>query len=150
QLNSGQSQQSVAASFWLSPEHRGLQVDSYYLRYLKRPSDTAGRQFWVNRFVNDGLSESQVQLGFLTSQEYNTTNASDTAFVTALYRDVLGRAPDTAGQNFWVQQLQQGSSRQDVATAFLTSAENFNLVVESDYVNLLHRASDASGKQFWV
>src|SRR5262249_48180226 len=132
----------VASAFWLSSEHRGQQVDSYYQRYLKRAADAAGRQTWINAFLS-GQSEVEVQIAFASSAEYSLQNSSNSAFVTALYRDVLGRTPDTNGQNFWLQTLNSGASRKSVATAFLTSVEYQNVVVEGDYRALLGRASDA-------
>jgi autotransporter-associated beta strand protein len=72
------------------------------------------------------------------------------AFVTALYRDVLERAPDTVGFNFWVQQLQAGATRAAVAFAFETSPEYAGLVVDTFYLTFFGRPADAAGQTFWV
>lgn len=72
------------------------------------------------------------------------------AFVTALYRDVLGRLPDPGGFSFWVQQLQAGASRATVALAFEISLEYRTLEVDQFYRALLHRAADAAGEALWV
>jgi len=140
----------VAAAFWLSAEHRGLEVDSYYQTYLHRTESAADRQFWVNRFTNGGLSEVQMQIAFLTSAEYQATHPDNAAYVQALYQDVLGRAPDTNGQNFWQSQLQNGNSRANVAQSFLTSQEGQMVAVNQLYTNLLNRPSDSNGLAYWV
>jgi len=44
-------------------------------------------------------------------------------FVSLLYQNVLGRAPDAAGLNNWVTQLENGTSRAQVLLGFSESAE---------------------------
>jgi hypothetical protein len=78
------------------------------------------------------------------------TSTPNEAFVTALYRDVLKRAPDTAGFQFWVEQLQAGATRATVANAFETSAEYRGLEVDQFYDTFFHRSADPSGRGLWV
>jgi hypothetical protein len=50
---------------------------------------------------------------------------TDTGFVDALYQNVLGRLPDQAGLNFWLDQLEhQGQTRAVVLVGFAESPEN--------------------------
>jgi hypothetical protein len=50
---------------------------------------------------------------------------TDTGFVTAMYENVLGRAPDQAGLNFWLGQLEGGGqTRAVVLVRFAESPEN--------------------------
>jgi hypothetical protein len=67
-------------------------------------------------------------------------------YVTALYRDVLGRAPDAAGLAFWVGGLQSGWTRQQVAQGFWESAEHRGLQVDSFYAAYLGRHADPAGR----
>jgi hypothetical protein len=156
QLQSGaQSRQQIASAFWLSPEHRSLQVQQYYQQYLHRSADPTGLTFWTQVF-NGGQSEIQVQERIIASQEFQNANASDTAYITALYQDILGRAPEAAGLAFWQSQLQTGSSennrspRQNVALGILTSDEARLIVINHYYNTLLHRGPDPAGQQFWL
>ncbi len=48
-------------------------------------------------------------------------------FVTALYNNMLGRAPDAGGLAFWVGQLTSGASRGRVLADFTNSDENRNV-----------------------
>src|SRR5262249_21196783 len=50
-LQSGASRQQVAAGFWASPEHRGIQVDGFYATYLHRAAEPAGRAGWVHALL---------------------------------------------------------------------------------------------------
>ena len=49
---------------------------------------------------------------------------TDTAFVDALYLNVLGRLPDQAGLQFWTDQLSHGTTRAVVLVGFAESPEN--------------------------
>jgi hypothetical protein len=53
---------------------------------------------------------------------------ADSAFVTTLYEEILGRNPDVAGFDFWVQMLARGVSGAAVASAFWNSPEHRVLV----------------------
>jgi hypothetical protein len=53
---------------------------------------------------------------------------ADCAFVTTLYEEILGRIPDIAGFDFWVQMLARGVSEAAVASAFWNSPEHVVLV----------------------
>jgi len=72
------------------------------------------------------------------------------ALVASLYHDILGRAPDTSGWNFYTSQLNAGVTRDAVAQTLLTSPERFGNVVDSLYDTYLHRRADAAGRQHWV
>jgi autotransporter-associated beta strand protein len=75
-------------------------------------------------------------------------------FVTELYLNVLERPSvkdiDTAGLNFWVQQLENGATRAAVATGFLQCAEYRGIEVKRYYLTFLDRNPDPAGQQFWV
>jgi hypothetical protein len=90
------------------------------------------------------LKEIQTRIGPIVA----TGDVQD--LVTALYLDVLGRAPDAAGLSHWVAQLQSGSSQQQLAQAFWQSAEHRTLEVTSYYDTLLKRTPDAVGLTQWV
>jgi hypothetical protein len=59
-----------------------------------------------------------------------TVNPAD-AFITAVYRDLLGRPVDAAGLNFWRSYLKSGGSRTAMASQILTSGEARNRLVNS-------------------
>jgi Domain of unknown function (DUF4214)/SdrD B-like domain/Aspartyl protease len=148
-LYQGVSRDQVADAIWQSAEHRGLEVDRYYAVYLNRPADAAGRANWVNAFLH-GASETQVQAGFVLSAEFQAANASNAAFVGSLYVSILGRTPDVDGQAHWLQALQGGARRDQVALGILTSGEAYQRVLDRYYTDFLHRAPDPAGEQSWL
>ncbi|MBS1150766.1 MAG: hypothetical protein H6Q89_2464 [Myxococcaceae bacterium] len=51
------------------------------------------------------------------------SSAGDAEFVTGLYRDLLGRAPDAGGLQAHLKGLETGMSREEIRNVFLTSPE---------------------------
>jgi hypothetical protein len=119
-LEAGGTRQQVAAGFWDSPEHRGLEVDQFYATYLHRAADPAGRAYWVDRLMA-GTSEAEVANGFLTSEEYGLSHPTTVGYLFGLYGDVLGRAPDADGLDAWLRAAQGGLSPTALADGFLRS-----------------------------
>jgi len=64
---------------------------------LGRPADPGGLASWVG-VLNAGWSDQQVLEGIMGSAEfYGHVGGTPSAFVTALYADLLGRGPDAGG-----------------------------------------------------
>jgi hypothetical protein len=124
-------------------------VDQYYAAYLHHAADAAGRAYWVGQFLA-GASETDIQTDILTSAEYQAAHAADDAFVAALYQDVLGHAPDTAGQAAWLNALHNGQSRQDVSQGLVSSVEKDLEVIDALYRSVLGRPADSAGEQNWL
>ena len=81
---------------------------------------------------------------------------TDSSFITSLYNNVLHRAPDAAGLDFWTNGLQNGTSRSSILDSFQKSNEALGInngdssFLTSLYNNVLHRAPDAAGLSFWT
>jgi Domain of unknown function (DUF4214) len=71
-------------------------------------------------------------------------------FVSQLYQELLGRAPDAAGLADWDARLRGGATRQQAAAAFWNSAEHRGLQVDGFYATYLGRAADAPSRASWV
>lgn len=65
------------------------------------------------------------------------------AEIEKLYTDILGRAPDPAGLEFW---KNSGQSAADIAKQFKATPE---AQVAAIYQNVLGRAPDAAGSAYW-
>jgi uncharacterized delta-60 repeat protein len=150
QLFLGYSRENVAYDIERSQEYRTLVVEGMYHAYLGRQADTAGLNTFVS-FLGNGGTDEAVKAMILGSPEYfaraGSTNA---AFLTAVYRDVLGRAVDPTGQQNWTNALNNGASRSAVAAAIVTSTETYQDVVESFYHQFLRRAADPFGLNLFV
>jgi hypothetical protein len=149
QLQGGATRQQVVAAFWTSPEHRGLEVDQFYATYLHRAADAAGRALWVSA-LEGGMSERDVAANFLTSDEYRQAHADTKAYLTGLYTDVLGRAPDADGLAGWQAAVGAGLSPAALADAFLGSEEAARQAVDQCYADYLGRDGSPAEVAGWV
>ena len=101
------------------------QIYRVYRATLDREPDYNGHQNWTQALIG-GQSLESIVTGFVNSREFQDTYGatSNSDFVTLLYNNVLGRAPDDAGLAFWVGQLNGGSmSRAEIVIGLSESAE---------------------------
>ena len=101
-------------------------VARLYEAALDRLPDQGGLNFWIDA-VQDGRSLAELAQGFLGSNEFASRFgdvSSNAAFVDRLYQNVLGRAGEAGGREFWVDTLNKGTGRAEVLVAFSESAEN--------------------------
>jgi hypothetical protein len=134
---------------WDTSDSLGRRVDQLYQSILRRPADISGKAANVAKLAS-GASENDLALTLLTSAEYASRHASNSAFVDGLYRDVLGRSADAAGRASWVALLDQGRSRADVAKSFLTADERYLKQIDSFYSAYLGRAADTGGRNSFL
>ena len=71
-------------------------------------------------------------------------------WVSHLYRDILGRAADTAGVAGWDAALRSGMTRAQVSAAFGNSLEQDRHVVDADYVTYLRRNASPADISGWA
>src|SRR5262249_662405 len=106
-LDQGQATRAqVAQLITGSDEYRSILVKDAYRALLGREADPGGLNFFVG-FLRSGGTVAQIKAVFLGSAEYfqNRAGGTNDGFVTALYRDVLGRAADAGGRQFFNQVL---------------------------------------------
>lgn len=68
-------------------------------------------------------------------------------YVVRVYRDVLGREPEAAGRDLFVQRLDWGLPRGEVVRQVLRSEEAAGRFVEDAYRRLLNRGPDEAGRR---
>ena len=105
-------------------EHQGL-VFRLYQAALDRAPDASGFAGWTTLLDDHRGSTVDVAQSFMNSSEFRTKygNLDNAQFVTRLYANVLGRAPDAEGLAGWVGGLDAGSSRAQVLEGFAESSE---------------------------
>jgi hypothetical protein len=106
-------------------------------------SDTVGMGYWISR-MDHGTDIKQVSREFMVGGDGTGqaefvrmygSNPSDTDFVTQLYKNVLGRAPDAEGYDFWmnamlsVPESNKLAMRAQIMIDFSDSPENIAKVV---------------------
>lgn len=118
----------------LSSEAR--EVALIYEAGLNRAADEPGLNFWIRAFEGSlpgggaPLSLREISQAFLDSPEFEDSIGdpdviSDFALVTGLYENVLDRAADEPGRNFWLSVLDRPDvDAADLLIAFARSTEN--------------------------
>lgn len=82
-----------------------------YVAYFNRAADAEGLFFWADKLA-EGMDIKTIANYFSQSAEASTLypNTVDTsAFVMAVYANVLGRTPDAPGAAFWTSNLASGA-----------------------------------------
>ena len=111
----------------------------YWAFFLREP-DLGGLDYWVSNY-HHGMSLDTIAQSFATSSEFKNTYKSltNTAFVNLVYANVLVRAPDSAGRNYWVDQLtNHGLLRGTLMAKFSESSEGIRVIAPETDVVLLY------------
>jgi hypothetical protein len=146
-LAGGVSRPAVVGAFVRSEEAAVHTVASLYRRLLGREADAAGLAGFAAA-LERGAAEEDIRAAIAGSAEYfgRVNHAFHGAYLTRLYRDVLGRPADPGGLAFWTGLLDQGAWTPDqVAQAFVGSQEYQTLVVQRLYARYLGRPADPGG-----
>ena len=86
-----------------------------YVAYFNRAPDAIGLNFWGTAF-SGGTSLEEMAALFIDQPETRETYSeglSNEGFATAVYDNVLGRVPDQAGFDFWLNALNSGGVGRD-------------------------------------
>ena len=156
--------QTVADAFFDSQEYRarpmtltGL-VMALYGALLARAPDPAGLAQWTGLFREGRVD---VARSFIGSTEFQglvpdrRNPALVTPVVTRFYTAILGRAPDPAGLQSWVDYIVTTLDLEGTAVTFLTSSEfETRPLTSRDFVEILYgaffgREPDPSGWDAW-
>jgi hypothetical protein len=98
-----------------------------YQAAFNRTPDSVGLGFWINA-LDAGTTLTSVAQGFVNSGEFKDAygaNLSNRDLVTKFYQNILHRAPEAGGLDFWAGVLDShGAGVADVLGAISESAEN--------------------------
>ncbi|MCU1455407.1 MAG: hypothetical protein JWN46_3553 [Acidimicrobiales bacterium] len=70
-------------------------------------------------------------------------------YVCHIYWDALGRQAESGGFTYWVNLLDHGTPRLQMATSYLRTPEARHVLVDRLYVFFLGRHGDAAGVSYW-
>jgi uncharacterized repeat protein (TIGR01451 family) len=137
-------------------------VQNLYRELLGREPDSDGDTFWVDYVTahNNSAGHMQAAQGFMNSAEYKEH------YITCVYENFLGRAPDAGGLQFWTQKMgNPGTPGQNtgsaderyIVAAFLGSDEFYiksgntpQSWINAVYEDVFGRAADGQGAAFWM
>ncbi|HJT33913.1 MAG TPA: DUF4214 domain-containing protein [Pirellulales bacterium] len=149
-LLAGQPRLVITEPLASSPEHLRLIVTQAYQSILGRAPDSAGLNYWTAA-LGRGVSDEQLAATMIASDEFFHAAGSDNrAWVDAMYLKLLGRTADSDGEAFWLNAMNHGQSRLQVALAIATSPEHEGSIVSADYAQLLHRTGSPAEINAWV
>ena len=127
-----------------------------FLGPLQRDPDFAT---WSSMFaqMQGGVTRAQVLASIMSRPDYQSVygKLTDLDFVTALYQNILGRAPEAAGLNFWLTVLKFGVPRSTVLDLFVTSPEYDPRAASRVKANLMYfaflrRTGEPAGLNYWT
>jgi hypothetical protein len=114
----------------------------YFGTYLRIP-DYGGLLFWTGEFQSGRRSFNDIATAFASAPEFvarygNPTNRN---YVNLLYQNIIGRAADQAGSDFWTGQLDSGvRTRGQMLAAFTESPEYKAVRAAEIFVTLQYAA----------
>lgn len=122
-----------------------------YQQLLGREADVTGLDFHIGRLAAGGdRSRKAFTYAMLFSVEGSRQE------VRRAYQNLLSRAPDAAGENYWTEHL-QGRGVLDLRVLLMSSDEYHRgsggtdaAWLESLYLDILGRASDETGRTYWL
>lgn len=102
------------------------EISRIYTAAFGRYPDKGGLNFWIDKF-DQGLPIDDISQRFLESPEYEASygDLNNTAYVEALFLNVLGREGEEAGVDFFTRLLDDGrDDRAGVLSTIADSDEN--------------------------
>jgi len=104
-----------------------LSIARLYQAAFDREPDTGGLNFWIDEWEENQTSIGSIANSFYISEEFMLTygGLSNDEYVNLLYQNVLNRAPDVGGFDFWTNNLDQNiETKAEVMVQFSDSLEN--------------------------
>lgn len=103
-------------------------VSRLYTKALGRGYDIDGLNTWCNRVCDKEWSIMDVSTtGFFNSPEFINKKLDNSDYVKVLYETFFDREYDQTGYDYWMDQLKNGKSRNEVIRGFANSQEFSNL-----------------------
>ena len=149
-------------------------VKRMYTVALGREAEKDGLRYWTERLKNEEIAGAGVAYGFICSEEMKVRRLSDGDYVDILYRTFFNREAEQEGRAYWMQKLEEGSTREFVLSGFVNSPEFSDLcdryeiargTMQADgssvyrpnvrefvlrlYTNVLNRRGETMGVEDW-
>ncbi|MBC8165865.1 MAG: DUF4214 domain-containing protein [Bryobacteraceae bacterium] len=130
QATSSGSNAELAVNFFNTPEFAlgGRLIAAIYVALLQRDAEYAGWQFQRGILADSLATQVPLVGNFLNSSEFRLKfgTQDNTEFVRFIFTSILNRSPTPSELAFRLNQLQTGTSRQQMAADFLVTPEFIN------------------------
>ena len=142
-------------------------IQLLYKKILGRDADDSGLNYWILQ-VQKGRTATSIAKYFFDSPEFKNLSLSNEEFIKRAYSTLLNRDPDPAGIKYWLGQMEEGVSKEQIFYGFAFSKEFQNLAgntykilpfnqddqlkafVGRFYNFVLERDADESGRGYWI
>ena len=86
-------------------------VTELYIASFNRAPDSAGLEYWLNEMDNNHWTPQMVAKSMFMQPEANELYGDNDLdnFINSVYKNVLNRAPDSAGVDYWKKELLSGN-----------------------------------------
>ena len=159
----GRRPEASGQQFWMDKVNEGVPTDDIRKAFSTSPERQQkealrGQVDTYNNLLaaraNEEYNKTLPPANMMPGGKYGRADIANQ--VTQNYQDLLGRAPDQAGLDFWTNRGLEGAKLNDIKNAIGTSNEYFNLHPESIsgnvsnlYKGVLGREADQPGLDYW-
>ena len=105
-----------------------------YTECLGRDPEEGGLKFWSLGLTNLELTGKQAAHEFFFSKEFNDFNLDNEGLLTRMYKTFMGREPDDDGMNYWLGEMKNGMTKEQVFECFVNSTE-FTQICKDDAID---------------
>jgi hypothetical protein len=140
---------SVATDFVTSREYRSNLIADDFRDILDRAGSASDINYWVGE-LERGATHEQVLAAFASTPEYfQMAGGTNEAWLRDVFEDALDRELDEGGRTFFLNALNRGTSRDQVAAQIWSSDEYKSQFVATQYDRFLYRNPDAGETAYW-
>jgi hypothetical protein len=127
-------------------------VRNLYKDFLGRAAYSSEVEYWSRELDAGRTTPAQLATTLSRSDEWIQV------IIRGFYTDTLGREPDAAGYQYWIEQARNGKPIADIGSFFYGSDEYFANYGRSDsatwigdlYQKLMLRGADEGGLNYWL
>lgn len=150
-IMTGMSRGEMGSAFNNSDEYRNLKIVEAYQNALNRDPEPAGAAYWMGALRRGQLSPEDLYSTFIHMDEmfYTQGGGTNAGFVTALYRELLGREPESGGLQYWTARLNTGEPRSTISNLIWFSPEKYDVRTNQAFQTFLGRQADPGGLTYW-
>ena len=124
-----------------------LFVDRMYEKCMGRRGDYGGQYYWLSKLLSKEITGVDCAKFFVSSPEFAAKNLNNEGYVEVLYRVFMGREYDAGGKAYWLENMSNGMTRDEVFEGFAMAPE-FEGICENYGINRgTYKATDVSQPQ---
>lgn len=143
------SRLAAARAVLASPFGRQAAAADLFQQAFGRTLDPSGRAYWSEKLRTISRTEMLARLTG-SSEFYRRAGGTTASFVDAVYRSVLGRAPEPGGRAYWVARIDAGMPVDRVARSLVASSEYRRRQVDAAYQRVVGRTPAAADRAYWT